>query len=152
MNHAIRCLVLSLLGLMLVGCANGPAASSAGADATRQTDLGPVPAGMSERQIDSIAAIAGPWKGRLYAGPLNGRAMQVTVNTDGSWTNSVDGGGKFYGTVTAAGGKIQARSKSTGQVYVWRLYEGKQDAKKRALVWLVEGSLQHVATTEFAGH
>ena len=77
--------------------------------------------------------------------------MQVSIKPDGSWTNDIAGAGKFYGTVSVADGRIRAKSKSTGTMYVWRLYEGKQDAKKRALVWLIEGSHRHVATTESAG-
>lgn len=144
MRHATRLAALCFVGTMLAGCAGGPTATT-GADPAK-------PAGLSEKQVDGMPAVAGKWKGRLYAGPLNRRAIDVTVNADGSWTNVVQGAGKFNGTASVAAGKIQATSASTGMSYVWRLYEGtSQDAKKRVLVWLSQPDQRHIATMEFVG-
>ena len=140
MRQAPKLAALWFVGTMLVGCAAGP---------TAPVDADPAnPAGLSEKQVNGMKTVAGKWKGRMYAGPLNRRAIEVTVSPDGSWTNVVEGAGKFNGTASVTAGKVHATSASTGMSYVWRVYEG---SKRRVVVWLTQPDHQHIATMEFVG-
>lgn len=142
MHHSATLTAICFAGAMLFGCAADPMAP-ASADAAK-------PAGLEEKQVDDIKVVAGTWKGRMHRGPYKMRAMEVTMQPDGSWTNKVEGVGEFRGTARVANGNIQAKSTTTNTGYVVRLYEGSdKGAKKRVLVWLLDFNQAHFATTEF---